>query len=137
MKPSKKYKVSEVRSTLGTIVTNLFTDTFAQKYERYMGKYGDSPEAYISALVDNSDDVTLAVGNLYFTYKHYPYNLDAYIDSTPDEIIGGIYLRYCILTKYLMSIDQAEILTLPENPDDFYLELLINYWLMACPEALS
>lgn len=137
MKANKNYSVSEIRSTLASIVSNIFTDTYAQKYQAFMDRNINDPNVLVSAILGQSDKIDVVIGNLLFTSKYYPDNLDTLIRSTPDRVLCGIFLRYNLLTRYLKSLDQSEVICLPSSPDDFYLELMINYWINACPDICS
>lgn len=131
MKPMKTYTVNEIRQTLGAILKPIFTESFNAKYHDYATKYGDSPEDFISAATDNSADINILIGELVYN-RHNPKLVETLIQSHSPKILSGIFLRYHVLTRYLISLDQDSTITLPATQEDFFIELLVNFWLQAC-----
>lgn len=131
MKPMKTYTVNEIRQTLGSILKPIFTESYTEKYNDFVIKYKDSPEDFVSAAVDNSTEINILIGELVYN-RHNPQLIEFLIQSHSSKILGGIFLRYHVLTQYLISLDQDATIILPAKQEDFFTELLINFWLNAC-----
>ena len=131
MKPMKTYTVNEIRQTLGTILEPIFTESFNAKYHDYVLKYKDSPDDFISAATDDSAGINILIGELVYN-RHNPQLIEALIQSHSSKTLSGIFLRYHVLTQYLISLDQDSTIILPARQEDFCVELLSNYWLQAC-----
>lgn len=131
MKPMKTYTVNEIRQTLGAILKPIFTESFNAKYHDYVIKYEDTPEDFISAAIDDNTGINSLIGELVYN-RHNPQLVEALIQSHSPKTLSGIFLRYHVLTHYLISLDQDSTIILPAKQEDFFIELLSNFWLQAC-----
>ena len=132
MNVCKPYTIQEIRETLGSIVSKLFTESYNLKYHTFVVGLGNDLQPFISAMIDNSAETDIAIGNLYYSSCISEKEVDKIIENTSPVILACIFYRYRILTQYFSSIDQASVLTLPIDSEHFFLELLINYWKEAC-----
>ncbi len=131
MKQMKTYTVNEIRRTLGAILEPIFTESYNEKYHDFIVKHENSPEDFVSATVDNSTEINILIGELVYN-RHNPQLIEFLIQSHSPKTLSGIFLRYHALTQYLISLDQDATIVLPAKQEDFFTELLINFWLNAC-----
>lgn len=132
MSNCKTYTIQEIRQTLGTVISTIFTDLYNLKYHTYMVGLGDDLQALLPSMTENSTEINVVIGKLFYSSLSSKKEVDNVIEKTSPVILACIYFRYYILTKYFCSIDQTSMLSLPADVDDFFLELMVNYWQEAC-----
>ncbi|MDE6995257.1 MAG: hypothetical protein K2P41_12675 [Lachnospiraceae bacterium] len=120
----KPYTINGVRTTLYSIIQNVFTPTFVSKYERNIGKYSARTECILAEEAERAD---LAVVQLSM-FLDSPAMLESLSRKMTAKTIFTIYIRYYWLSRYLERQDQSDTISLPENKADFFKYLLIDYW---------
>lgn len=120
----KPYTISGVRTTLYSIIQNVFTPTFVSKYERNIEKYSAKAE---SILAGETERANLAIVQLSM-FLNSPAMLESLSQKMTAKTIFTIYIRYYWLSRYLEHQNQSDIISLPEDKAEFFKYLLIDYW---------
>lgn len=120
----KTYTINEIRTTLYNIIQNVFTKSFITQYEDNVAAY-ESSAAFI--MKDESERANLAIVQMSL-HLNSPSELETISKSLAAKTIFTIYLRYYMLSRYLESQNQSDRLNLPEDKENFFKYLLIDYW---------
>lgn len=128
----KSYSIHEVRKKLGSIVSDIFTDSYNLKYHVFMVGLGDDPQPLYSAMTTYSSEINITIGKLYYSSRISEEEVNKVVENTSPSVLACIFYRYHFLTRYLSSVDQDSVLSFPADPEHFFLELLVNYWKEAC-----
>ncbi len=120
----KPYTINGVRTTLYSIIQNVFAPTFISKYERNIGKYSARAKFILAEEAERAD---LAVIQLSM-FLDSPAMLESLSQKMTAKTIFTIYIRYYWLSRYLECQNQSDAISLPENKADFFKYLLIDYW---------
>lgn len=120
----KPYTVNAVRTTLYSIIQNIFTATFIEKYENNIYKYEHN---MAETMYNESKKADCAIVQMSLCIDC-PAMLDAAINKLTSKTICTIYMRYYVLSRYLEAQIQSSIIQLPESKGEFFQYLLTSYW---------
>ncbi len=124
------YTVNGIRTTLYSIIQNVFTPSFVKKYENNVTKYRSNAA---SIMYDESARADMAIIQMSL-FLDSPAMLDSISKKLTAKTIFTIYIRYYYLSRYLEKKEQSELLELPEDKKEFFKYLLINYWQNSLPK---
>lgn len=120
----KAYTINGTRTTLYSIIQNVFTKTFINQYENNAAAYESSAECIMKAESKRADFAIIQMS----LYLDSPSELENLAKSLDSKTIFTIYLRYYMLSRYLERQIQSDKLELPEDKKDFFKYLLIDHW---------
>ncbi len=120
----KAYTINGTRTTLYSIIQNVFTKTFINQYENNAAAYESSAECTMKAESERADFAIIQMS----LYLDSPSELENLAKSLNPKTIFTIYLRYYMLSRYLERQIQSDKLELPEDKKDFFKYLLIDHW---------
>lgn len=120
----KNYTYNEVRTTLFKIVQNVFSPTFIRKYEDNIDRYRSSMERI---MLENSDRIDSLVRQ-YSLCTDFPASCEALAVKQSAKMLCALYMRYYLISNYLMQQPQEDTIAFPEDEGDFFSEVLITFW---------
>lgn len=112
----KTYTVNQIRETLGqimiTILTPDFRATYAQDLQRDM-------EKIFQLMAKNWAATDSLVSSLALVLDSQP-EMETLIAETPGSLLICFYMRYHLLTGFLVKQEQDKQLIMPESKEDFF-----------------
>ncbi len=120
----KTYTVTAIRTTLYSIIQNIFTPVFIHQYESNVAEYESRATIVMNNEAEHADFAILQMA----VCLDSPADLDRIITNLKPETIFTLYLRYYMLSRYLEMQKQSDTFKLPAEKEEFFKHLLIDYW---------
>lgn len=120
----KTYTYNEVRTTLFKIIQNVFSPTFVRKYEDNIDRYSHSIDRI---MLENSDRIDSLVRQ-YSLCTDFPASCEAIAVKQSAKMLCALYMRYYLISNYLMQQPQDDTIEFPESEGEFFSAVLITFW---------
>lgn len=116
--------VLDIRSRLGTLMSDILTDDVARTYAVYRSKTQESPEDIINRCAGQTDNLVQKLSACLSS----PERIASLMQSASPDVIFTFFVRYHLLTQYLVSHTQDAPANVPEGSSAFFQVMMTDFW---------
>ena len=116
--------VNDIRVRLGNYMKNILCDELDTIYK---GFSTDIPEKVMLEFSDDADNLILELSEHLTDQKYW---IKA-IASKKAEVFFTFFMRYNMLTQYLVSRNQTTKANVPDDDKEFFVVMMTDFWELA------
>lgn len=119
--------ISDIRSRLGDMMSNVLTGDVAHTYADYVTKLKTSPETIINRCARQTDDLIQTLSH----YLNNPKRIASLMQITTPDVVFTFFVRYHLLTQYLACHVQGAPANVPDDDKTFFVVMMTKFWRFA------
>lgn len=116
--------VLDIRSRLGALMTDILTDDVARTYAVFRSKTQEPPEYIINRCAGQTDNLVQKLSACLSS----PEQIASLMQSASPDVIFTFFVRYHLLTQYLVSHTKDAPANVPEGSSAFFQVMMTDFW---------